>query len=601
MGFRRNTNNEGADDKRPVFSKESFRKSLKIFRFLKPYTGLMILGLFLLTASSLVFMIFPISSGTLIDIATGKSKYGWTLDDVGLGLLAILIIQSVVSYVRVLIFTYVSEKSMADIRKTLFEKIISFPITFFENNRVGDLTSRTTNDVQQLQDALTIHVAEFVRQIIVLVVGIAYLLINTPKLSLVMFATFPVIVIVAIVFGRFIRQFSKKRQDELGKTNVILDESLQSIAAVKSYTNEWFESKRYNTSIDKVVDISMSYGRWRGAFLAFIIAVLFGAIFFVFWKGAGMLQSGAMTTGDLVSFIVITGIIGGSIGSLGDLYTQLMRAIGSSERIVEMLDTTIEVNVKQDRTEKLPIHGDIQFNHVGFSYPGRPDVVVLHDIDFSIKKGQKIALVGSSGAGKSTIVQLLMRFYPVSYGQILVDGKDITSSNITQFRENLAIVPQEIMLFGGTIRENILYGRPDATEEEIQDAAYRSYCMEFIDNFPEGLETMVGERGIKLSGGQRQRIAIARAILKNPSILILDEATSSLDAESEKLVQAALEDLMKDRTSIIIAHRLATIRNVDQIYVLEGGNIIEKGTHEELISNSEGLYHSLAKLQFDNH
>ncbi len=600
MGLRRNTNNETEENQRPVFSKDSFKKSLKIFRFLKPYTWKMIIGFFLLTLSSLVFMIFPISSGTLIDIAQGKSKFGWTLDDVGIGLLIILAVQSVVSYIRVLIFTYVSEKSMADIRKTLFEKIISFPITFFENNRVGDLTSRTTNDVQQLQDALSIHVAEFIRQIIVLIVGISYLLINTPKLSLVMFATFPVIVIVAIVFGRFIKKFSKKRQDELGKTNVILDESLQSIAAVKAYTNEWFESKRYNASIDKVVNISMSYGRWRGAFLAFIIAILFGAIFFVFWKGAGMLQAGVITTGDLVSFIVITGIIGGSIGSLGDLYTQLMRAIGSSERIVELLDMSTEVNVKQDRTAKQAISGDIDFVHVGFSYPARPDVVVLNDINFSIKKGQKIALVGSSGAGKSTIVQLLMRFYNLNHGHILVDGKDIETTNITQYRENLAIVPQEIMLFGGSIKENIIYGKPNATDEEMEEAARRSYCLEFIDHFPERFETMVGERGIKLSGGQRQRIAIARAILKNPSILILDEATSSLDAESEKLVQAALEELMKDRTSIIIAHRLATVRNVDQIYVLEGGNIIEKGTHDELFSNSNGLYHSLAKLQFDN-
>lgn len=545
-------------------------------------------------------MIFPAASGEFLNIATGKSEYGLSIRDLGIFLLIVLLVQSVVSYIRVIIFTYVSEHAMADIRKTLYSKIMSLPVTFFENNRVGELTSRTTNDVQQLQDALSVYVAEFFRQIITLVIGIYFLLYKTPKLSLLMFATFPVIVIIAIVFGRYIRSFSKKRQEELAGTNVILDESLQSIAAVKAFTNEWFEVKRYGSSIDKVVKLSMSYGIWRGAFLAFVIAIVFGVIFFILWQGAALVQNGTMNPGDLVSFIVVTGIIGGSIGGLGDLYTQILKAIGASERILEILGMKAEINITPEAVPAIPIQGNIRFEHVKFAYPGRPDVDVLKDVSFQIKSGEKVALVGSSGAGKSTIVQLIMRFYDISQGKILIDEKPIQDYDISGYRGNLAIVPQEILLFGGSIRENILYGRPSATEAEVIEAAERSFSMEFIKGFPEGLDTLVGERGVKLSGGQRQRIAIARAILKDPALLILDEATSSLDAESEKLVQAALEELMKGRTSIIIAHRLATIRNVDRIYVIESGAIAEQGTHEELIGQKDGLYQNLAKLQFEN-
>lgn len=600
MALRKNQNTGKEDEAKVRFSKESFRKSVRIFKFLKPYKWLITIGLILLAVSSVVFMIFPAASGEFLNIATGKSEYNLTIRDLGIFLLVVLIIQSVVSYIRVIIFTHVSEHAMADIRKTLYSKIISLPVTFFENNRVGELTSRTTNDVQQLQDALSIYVAEFFRQIITLVIGIYFLVYKTPKLSLLMFATFPVIVIIAIVFGRYIRNFSKRRQEELASTNVILEESLQSIAAVKAFTNEWFEVKRYGSSIDKVVKLSMSYGIWRGAFLAFVIAIVFGVIFFILWQGAALVQNGTMNPGDLVSFIVVTGIIGGSIGGLGDLYTQILKAIGASERILEIMAMDSEIKIGQTSVKPIPVKGNIRFEHVRFAYPGRPEAEVLKDVSFEINSGEKIALVGSSGAGKSTIVQLIMRFYDINQGRILVDGKRIEEYDISGYRSNLAIVPQEIMLFGGTIRENILYGRPSANEDEVREAAERSFAMEFIKKFPEGLDTIVGERGIKLSGGQRQRIAIARAILKDPAILILDEATSSLDAESEKLVQAALEELMKGRTSIIIAHRLATIRNVDKIYVIESGTIAEQGTHEELIHKSVGLYQNLAKLQFEN-
>lgn len=311
-----------------------------------------------------------------------------------------------------------------------------------------------------------------------------------------------------------------------------------------------------------------------------------------------MVQAGTMEAGDLFSFIIYTGILGGAIASFGNLYTSIASAVGATERIQAILEEDSEIDIEDGKMNAAPLSGNISYNNVHFSYPTRKDIEVLKGIDIHVNAGQKIALVGQSGSGKSTIVQLLLKFYNLDSGNIKIADEDIRNINTTRLRKSIGIVPQEVMLFGGTIRENILYGNPNATEEELRNAAEKSNSLEFIDNFPEGLDTVVGERGIKLSGGQRQRIAIARAILKDPSILILDEATSSLDAESERIVQEALDELMKGRTSIIIAHRLATIREVDKIYVLDSGNIIESGTHNELIQNPDGAYNNLAKLQF---
>ena len=339
----------------------------------------------------------------------------------------------------------------------------------------------------------------------------------------------------------------------------------------------------------------------RGIFFTFIITILFGGIFFILWQGALMLERGEMEAGDLFSFIMYTGILGGAIASFGTLYTQIVGAIGATERIQEILDTPSELPIdKSETTIDLKINGDVSYQNVSFAYPTRKDLTILKGINLHINAGQKIALVGQSGGGKSTIVQLLMKFYQPNQGIITVDGQDINDFNLTQYRKHIGIVPQEVILFGGSIKENIAYGKPNATEAEINKAAELSNSLEFINTFPQGMETIVGERGIKLSGGQRQRIAIARAILKDPKILILDEATSSLDAESEKLVQDALDKLMQHRTSIIIAHRLSTIRDVDCIYVLENGKIVEQGTHSELLHNPDGIYASLAKLQFEN-
>ena len=393
----------------------------------------------------------------------------------------------------------------------------------------------------------------------------------------------------------------RERQDQLAQTNVVVEETMQSIQTVKAYTNEWYELKRYVKNLNEAVRVSLRAAHVRGLFASFVILVMFGALFFIMWKAAQMVQAGDLPKGGLVDFVVFTGIIGGAIASLGNFYTAIVSAVGATERILEILDMDGELEVDVERrASSLKLHGEVEYRNVHFSYPTRKDIQVLKDVNFVIEPGKKIALVGASGSGKSTIVQLLLRFYDLDDGHIFVDGKEIAEYNILDYRQEMAIVPQEVLLFGGTIKENILYGKPDASSEEVEEAAKMANAWEFINGFPEGLETIVGERGVKLSGGQRQRIAIARAILKDPAILLLDEATSSLDAESEKVVQDALNQLMEGRTSIIIAHRLSTIRDVDQIYVIEDGRIVEQGTHAELSIMEEGAYNALAKLQFES-
>jgi len=597
---RRHNNNDLEDAPKVKVTKENFKDALKIFEYIRPHKWSFIGGMFLLFVSSMVFMIFPYLIGLMVDIAQGKSDYAFSLEQIGFVLVAVLFVQGFVSYTRVILFANVSEKGIADIRKSLYQRMISLPITFFEENKMGDLISRLTSDVEKLYSTFSITLAEFFRQIIILFVGILFLAITTPRLSLIMLLTIPVVVVCAIFFGRYIRKLSKERQKKLAASNSILGESIQSIQVVKAFANELFETKRYGKSIGDVVTIAMKYARGRAAFSVFIVTILFGALFFIIWQGAMMVQDGTLTAGKLVSFVTYTFIIGGSIASLGNFYPEILGAIGATERIREILNTEGEIDLeKKPHLNPLNIKGNIQFENVHFRYPTRQDMPILKGINLNIKTGQKIALVGPSGAGKSTIIQLLLQFYGIEEGDIKVDGKSIYDYDLRDLRNNMSLVPQEVILFGGTIRENILYGKEDATEEEVIQAAKQANCWEYIETFPEGLDTLVGERGTKLSGGQRQRLAIARAILKNPAILLLDEATSSLDAESERVVQEALNTLMEGRTSIIIAHRLATIREVDCIYVLDGGKIVEKGTHEELSLTEDGLYSGLAKLQFE--
>ena len=566
--------------------------------FIRPYRWYFFGGLVLLFIGSLMFMAFPRLAGELVDVAAGEGTLGLSLNQIGLVLIIILVLQGIMSYLRVIWFAVVSERGMADVRSSIYQKLIGLPVFFFERNRVGDLTSRISEDVNRLSTIFSTTLAELVRQVLILVSGVVFLLITTPKLSLTMLATFPVIVVGAMFFGRFVRSLSKSRQKSLANTNTVVEETLQNINTVKAFTNETFEYDRYKKEMGQVVKTSLQLAKYRAIFASFIIIILFGAIFFILWYGATMVQDDVMTTGQLVTFIAYTAIIGGSIGSLGNFYTEIVTALGGTERIREILNETTEVNVPL-MVNRPGVNGHIVFDNVYFEYPSRPEMPVLRGINMDIRPGEKIALVGQSGSGKSTIASLLMRLYPWQRGNITLDGKNISDMDLSSYRSIFALVPQEVLLFGGTIRENILYGKPEASEEDLLNAARISNSLEFIQSFPDGFLTIVGERGIKLSGGQRQRIAIARAVLRNPDILILDEATSSLDAESEKVVQEALERLLEGRTAIIIAHRLATIRNVDRIYVLEDGKIVEQGNHEELSMKEEGVYSALARLQFD--
>lgn len=580
-------------------TKEDFKDALKIFKYVKPYKWYLVGAFIMLGLSSLVTMIFPYLAGVLTDIANGSTKYDFDLNDLGIALIVILLVQSVISFSQVWFNAVVSEKSMADLRMALYEKMIGLPIFFYEENRVGELMSRISSDVAKLQSVFSFTLLNFFRQVLILIIGITMLLILTPQLSLVMLGTFPFVVVGALFFGRYLRKLSKNRQKELANTNIVVEESLHNIKSVKGFTNEEFESSRYNSKIKSLVGISLSLARVRGGFSSFIVLLIFGALFFVLWMGANYVAdpSKNMEIGDLVTFIAYTGFIGGAIAGLGNFYSEIVSAIGGTERIREILSLDSELDIHSTKT--MDIKGDIDYNDVHFSYPTRKDFPILKGISFKVEAGSKTALVGQSGSGKSTIVQLLMRFYTLEEGDIKVDGKNIAESDFMAFRKNVAIVPQEILLFGGTLMENIKYGNPHASEEEVMEAAKKANCYDFIMKFPDQFETAVGERGVKLSGGQKQRVAIARAILKDPKILILDEATSALDTESERLVQEALENLMENRTSIIIAHRLSTIKNVDNIIVIEDGQIMEQGTHEELFNKEKGIYASLAQLQFE--
>ncbi len=589
----------GVDPKDSVkVTKKNLSKAIKIFRFVIPYKWTFVLGMVFLLLSNMTTLSFPLLIGEMTKVIEGKSKF--QINEVTLFFFAILIIQSILSFFRIYTFAQVSEKAMRDVRQTLYAKIITLPIFHFEKRRVGELMSRITSDITQLQDVLSITLAEFFRQIFTLVGGVALITYLSWKLTLFMLATFPLLVISAIVFGKFIRKISKKAQDELANTNIIVEETFQSIQAVKAFTNEKYEVNRYTNSLNKVVNEALKAATLRGGFVSFIIFALFGGIVGVVWYGAQLVAQGDLILADLLTFIFYTAFIGGSVGGLGDIYAQLQKTIGASDRILEILEDPSEVDIYANETKASLAFGAIDIQDIHFSYPSRPSVEILKGISFTIEPGQKIAIVGTSGTGKSTLAQLMMRFYEPSQGKIMMGDYTIQDMPVGDWRKMVALVPQEVLLFGGSIRENIAYGKPGASEQEIQQAAEQAYAKEFIESFPEKYDTLVGERGVKLSGGQRQRIAIARAILKDPKFLILDEATSALDSESEKWVQSALEELMKNRTSLIIAHRLSTIRSADKIIVMESGKIVEMGSHENLMAKKQGVYQKMVKLQTEN-
>lgn len=578
----------------------SLQKALRIFKYAKNHKWKFFLGLIFLLLTSATALAFPKLMGMLVDCVTNKDLD--KANEIAIALMGILTLQAIFSFFRISLFVNFTENSLSNIRFALYENLVKLPMSFYSQKRVGELNSRISADISQLQDTFTTTIAEFLRQFILIIGGFVILGSISPKLTLMMLAIVPVVAVAAVIFGRFIRKYGKKTQDKVAESQVIVEETLQGISNVKAFANEWYEIQRYKNKIKEIVKIAIKGGQYRGYFASFIILCLFGCVVAVVWYGITLTIKGEVEgVGDLISFVLYTTFIGASFGGIAEMYAQIQKAVGATERVFELLEETpeeINTNSKAHTIEK--IKGNVTFKNVAFHYPSRKEVQVLKDVNFSAEFGQKIAIVGPSGAGKSTISSLLLRFYDITSGEILVDGKDIHDYDLENLRGNMSIVPQDVILFGGTIRENIAYGKPDASDEEIIAAAKQANAFNFVEGFPEKFETLVGERGVKLSGGQRQRIAIARALLKNPSILILDEATSSLDSESEKLVQEALEVLMEGRTSIIIAHRLSTIRNADKILVLDNGKISEEGTHQELINLENGIYKNLSNLQFSN-
>jgi ABC-type multidrug transport system fused ATPase/permease subunit len=471
---------------------------------------------------------------------------------------------------------------------------------FFNERKIGELNSRVSSDITTIQETISLTVIELLRQLLMIVLGVAILFFVSPQLTLIMLAVVPIIAILAVVFGKYIRKLGGNTQDAVADSNTIIQEALTAIISVKSFANETFETNRYLKAINQVRKNAMKGAIGRGLLSTFIVFFMFGAIGVVIIQGAELKNTEGFGNENFMTFILMTGLIGGSIAGIAFQFGALQRGIGSIEKVMDILDLETEDIVLNDTKVKEDLTGAIEFKNVNFNYPSRSDVHVLKNVSFSVQKGQQVALVGSSGSGKSTIISLLQRFYEPTSGEIRFNGKPTSEIGLKELRNQMALVPQEVILFGGTIGENISYGKPDASPEEITEAARKANALDFIKQFPEGFETKVGERGVQLSGGQRQRIAIARAILKNPEILILDEATSSLDSESERLVQDALDRLMENRTSIVIAHRLSTIRNANKILVLSEGEIKEQGTHDTLIQKPDGFYHHLTELQLEH-
>ena len=580
---------------------KALKRGSKLYSYIRPYQGKFLLGVVFLFLSSAANLAFPKLLGDLVN-ASSLENFNSSIKQVALMLFGVLILQATFSYFRIILFVQVAEKGLAALRQATYEKILRLPMTFFNTRRVGELNSRISSDISQLQETFTTTLAEFIRQLIIIIGGIVLLLFTSVKLTLFMLAILPVVVLAAVAFGRFIRKYSKKVQDELADSNTIVEETLQGIGSVKAYTNELFELNRYKTTTELVAQTAIKGGYYRAAFASFIVLGLFGAVVAVIWQGSILIAEGKLDAGQLISFVLYSSFIGGSIGGMADVYARIQKAVGATEELLEIFEFEEEPIQfqKRNKSSLSKIRGALAFQNVDFAYPSRNELKVLKGLRFQASAGQKIALVGSSGAGKSTVMNLILGFYHPNSGEIQIDGKALPSYDLTSYRQQLALVPQDVLLFGGSISSNIEYGNPGSSQIEIEEAAKKAFAHDFILSFPDGYDTLVGERGIQLSGGQRQRIAIARALLCNPAILLLDEATSALDSESEAEVQKALELLMQGRTSIVIAHRLSTIRNADLILVMEQGQIVEQGTYLELMAKSAGRFKELHNFQSQN-
>ena len=585
-------------------NRENLRKSLRLFRYMsKSNKWLFALGTLFLAISAGASILFPKLLGNMMDgvfvyqnggVSTAPSTE--RIQEIARYFIVLFAVQALFSFLRISLYVRVTEDMTKGLRTDLFKSVVSQNMHFFGENRTGEILSRFSADIAQIQDTFTTNLAFFIRQILIMVAGIVLIFTSSPDLALYMVSTIPVVVVIALFFGKFIRKISKEVQDITAQNNVIVEETTSGILNVKAFTNEGFETERYTQNAEYLKRESIKRGYWRGAFSSFIIICLFGAIIWLIYLGLGMVQAGTMPIGELFNFMLLTAFVGTSMGGMAEQFVQIQKTLGAIDRVIDIIDSPKETN---QTDAKSTIDQPIVFKQVSFSYPSRPESPVLKGINMELLPGKSTALVGASGSGKSTLTALLYQFYQPQEGEILLGNTPIHQLDLHAYRNQMALVPQEVILFGGSIYDNIRYGKPDASDEEIRLAAKDAFALDFIEAFQDGFNTLVGDRGMKLSGGQKQRIAIARAILRDPKLLILDEATSALDSESEFYVQQALQKLMKNRTSLVIAHRLSTIKNADQIWVMQQGQISEHGTHGELLNHADGIYKQMVERQLD--
>jgi subfamily B ATP-binding cassette protein MsbA len=581
-----------------AFFRGIFTSYRRLLVFVKPYWKLMVLAGVMLIITSLLSLAVPLAIRVVVDGALAQANLQ-LLNQITLLLFALFIVQAVLGFGQSYTVAWVGDRVVTNLRKTLYAHLQSMPLRFFANAHVGELISRLGNDVMTIQEAVTWTLLSLLSQTIILVGGLIILFAMAWRLTLLMLAVVPLAVLGMILLGRWVRSISREVQDALADTTATADEALGGIRIVKSFAREPYEVARYGEGAERLFRISIRRDRIQAIIGPIIGLMAFSAIAIVLWFGSRQVIAGTITPGQLISFLIYTLMVASPIANFTGLYSQFQRALGASERVFDLLDTPPEMQDAVDAIELPPIHGEVRFENVSFDYADSAEShEVLREINLDAQPGQVVALVGPSGAGKTTLVNLILRFYDPTAGRILIDGHDVRQAKMLSLREQIGIVPQETALFSGAVRDNIAYGKLDATQAEIEAAARAANAHDFIAGLPQGYATLVGERGVKLSGGQRQRVAIARALLKNPRILILDEATSALDTESEQAVQEALERLMRDRTTFVIAHRLSTITGADWIIVLDGGRIAEQGTHAELLSRENGLYRRMYALQF---
>jgi ATP-binding cassette subfamily B protein len=586
---------------RTPVTRRGLGEALQLFAYVWPYRARFAASLACLLASSLLMLAFPYLAGSLIDSALPVPSarilpWHGDVSAVAATLAAVLAAQAVFSFVHAYGFGKVGASGLTDLRRDTYGRLIRLPMGFFAGRRVGELSSRLAADLADIQETFAFALPHFLRQLTVLGGGVLLIAFTSWRLTLMMLVSVPPLVAAAVAFGRLVRRTAREARDRLAESNVVVEETLQGVATVKAFTNETYEQHRYGEALRGWLAATLLGARYRGAFVSFVVFGLFGGIVLVLWYGARLVKAGELSVGELTGFMAYAMFVGGAMASFAELYAQLQRTLGATQRVRELLGEAPEP--PSGATGGPRLRGEVAFDDVRFTYPSRKEVQVLRGLSLAVRPGERVALVGPSGGGKSTAVALLLRFYDPDGGRVLIDGRDSRDYAPQELRGQMAVVPQDVLLFGGSIADNIAYGRPGATEDEVVEAARRANADGFIRAFPDGYRTLVGERGVQLSGGQRQRVAIARAILRDPAILVLDEATSSLDSESESLVHQALERLMAGRTSIVIAHRLSTVRTADRIFVIKDGAVVEAGTHAELLGHPEGVYRMLSELQF---